>query len=90
MTYQVDIAINHNQAGKELDAELSVFNLAGVRVAVLNKRVLAEGYRTTMFRWDGMTSGGALLPSGFYIGNLRIVTPEGLSAQKPVKIIISR
>lgn len=90
MTDQLNIAINHNQAGKELDAELSIYNLSGVQVAVLNKRIFAEGYRTTMFRWDGRTSGGALLPSGFYIGNLRIITPDGLSAQKPVKIIISR
>lgn len=90
MTSRVDIAINHNQAGRELDAELSIFNLSGMQVAELNRRIFAEGYRTTLFTWDGRSSEGAPLPSGFYIGQLRMVTPEGLSAQKPIKIIIAR
>lgn len=86
----VEFAIGHNQAGKELKADLSVFTLSGQKVAGLNTSLMPEGYRTKVFRWDGRGGGGKPVSPGFYIANLRIQTPEGYISDKSVKIVITR
>jgi hypothetical protein len=85
-----EFAIGHNQAGKELKADLSVYNLSGQRVAELNSSLVPGGYRTKMFKWDGRGGGGKPVAPGFYIANLRINTPEGFVSEKSVKIVIAR
>lgn len=86
----ITFAIGHNQAGKELKASLSVYNLTGSMVATHSKTLLAGGFRTQVFRWDGTGPGGYPLTPGFYIANLRVETPEGFVSDKSVKIIIAR
>ncbi len=90
MINEIDFAIGHNQAGRELKAELSVYNLSGNKVATIKRNIFAGGYRTSLFRWNGEGTSGSLLSSGFYIAKLRIETPEGLVSDKSIKIIIAR
>lgn len=90
MVNDINFFIGHNQAGKELDAELAIYDLAGARVAYLGNKLLPAGYRSQVFRWDGTETGGKPLASGLYIANLRVKTPEGYVSDKSVKIIIAR
>jgi hypothetical protein len=90
MRDQVTFAIEHNQAGKEMNLTLDIFSLSGSRVASLNESIFAEGYRTTGFDWDGRGSDGRRLADGFYIGRIRLKTSDGLVADKSVKIVIAR
>lgn len=90
MRDDITFAIGHNQAGKELKASLSVYNLTGSLVASHSKTLLAGGFRTPVLRWDGTGPGGYPLTPGFYIANLRVETPEGFVSDKSVKIIIAR
>ncbi|MFH1119610.1 MAG: type IX secretion system sortase PorU [Bacteroidota bacterium] len=90
MNDQITFEFEHNQAGQELIAELDIYTLSGSKVATLDNQILAEGFRTTVFGWDGRSSEGYLLSNGFYIGRLRIKTETGLSSEKSVKIIIAR
>ncbi len=90
MVDEINFAIGHNQAGKELKAELSVYNLSGNKVATIKRNIFAGGYRTSLFKWNGDGQYGSRLSSGFYIAKLRIETPEGFVSDKSVKIIIAR
>jgi len=89
MKDKITLEIEHNQAGQELIAQLDIYTLSGNRAASLNRRIFAEGFRTTSFEWDGRGSDGHLLSSGFYIGRLKITTLSGLSSEKSVKIVIA-
>ncbi|HLO92080.1 MAG TPA: type IX secretion system sortase PorU [Lentimicrobium sp.] len=86
----INFAIQHNQAGKELSAQLTLYNLSGIKVASFEKISTPEGFRSNFFTWDGRNSNGKPVAAGFYIANLRITTPEGYTADKSVKIIIAR
>lgn len=89
MKDKITLEFEHNQAGQELMAQLDIYTLSGNRAATLNRRIFAEGFRTTSFEWDGRGSDGHLLSSGFYIGRLKITTLSGLSSEKSVKIVIA-
>lgn len=90
MRDNVTFAIGHNQAGKELSLTLSVYNLTGSLVTTYQKKLLAGGFRTPVFQWDGRGLNGRPLTPGFYLANLRVETPEGYTSDKSVKIIIAR
>jgi hypothetical protein len=49
--------------------DLSVFDLAGRRVATLHRGELEAGEQ--VFEWGGVTEGGDLAPSGFYVVRFR-------------------
>lgn len=87
--YYINFAVDHNQAGKELKAELSVYNLSGIKVASAAKNIVPEGYRSTLFLWNGKGFDGNDVAAGFYIVNLR-VSSEDYSSDKSIKIIIVR
>jgi len=90
MKENITFEFEHNQAGQELLARLDIYTLTGSKAATLEKRIFAEGFRTTGFVWDGRGSDGHLLSNGFYIGRLIINTTTGLSSEKSVKVIIAR
>jgi len=87
---EVQFAIGHNQAGRELHADLTVYNLYGHKVAALSRNVTTEGYRTNIFKWDGRGGNGHAVSPGFYIANLRVRTSDGKNSDKSVKLIIAR
>lgn len=82
--------IEHNRAGEELELLLQIFSLQGSKVAELKRTIFAGGYRTPAFEWDGRGSGGRLLTSGLYIGNLTVKSVTGQRAAKALKIAITR
>jgi len=82
--------IEHNRAGEELELLLQIFSLQGSKVAELKRTIFAGGYRTPAFEWDGCGSGGRLLTSGLYIGNLTVKSVTGQRATKALKIAITR
>ncbi|HLN53263.1 MAG TPA: type IX secretion system sortase PorU [Lentimicrobium sp.] len=86
----ISFILGHNQANRELIAELSVYNLSGTRVFADRKNIKPEGYRTKVFSWNGQETGGHNLSAGFYIANVRLTTSEGFASDKSVKIIITR
>ncbi len=90
MQNEINFVIGHNQAGKELRALLNVYSLAGQRVAMIDEKIYAGGYRTALWKWNGTGLEGNRLRAGMYIANIRIETPEGYISDKSVKIIIAR
>jgi hypothetical protein len=86
----MQFTIGHNQAGKELITEFTVFDLAGNKVSSRNKRIFADGYRTSMINWDGRGDNGKILAPGMYIAQFRITSPEGMVAKQSIKIVIAR
>ncbi|MBK6963923.1 MAG: type IX secretion system sortase PorU [Bacteroidales bacterium] len=90
MTDNITFAIEHNQAGQVLDAQLDIYTLSGQKAASFSSQIYAEGYRTAGFEWDGRSSDGHPLSNGFYVGRIRIKTSSGLVSEKSVKVVIAR
>ena len=90
MQDEINFVIGHNHAGKELKTLLNVYTITGQRVAMIDKKIKAGGFRTPVLKWNGTGIDGNKLRAGMYIANLRIETPEGYVSDKSVKIIIAR
>lgn len=90
MRDHMQFTISHNQAGKELLTDFTVYDLTGNKVSSRKKRIFASGYRTSLVQWDGRGDNGNLLAPGMYIGQFRISTPDGLVAKQSIKIVIAR
>ncbi len=54
----------------ESTVELSVYNILGEKICTLFNGVLAKGRH--LFRWNGRSAGGALMPSGVYFYQLQV------------------
>ncbi len=80
----------HNKAGEDLQLELGIYNLAGIRVAMLNRTIFAGGYRSLAFDWNGTSASGSYLASGLYIGRLKVRDMSGNESVTSVKISLIR
>lgn len=80
----------HNKANENLTLNLSIFSLAGIQVASLNRTIFADGYRSVAFEWDGKGANGNPISSGLYIGRLRVKDSAGNESFTSVKISIIR
>jgi flagellar hook assembly protein FlgD len=54
----------------EGEAELSIYDLGGRRVAVLHRGALPAGNHT--FEWRGLDGSGHRLPPGIYLSRVRV------------------
>lgn len=84
------LIFEHNKAGENLDLNLSIFSLAGIQVASLNRTIFADGYRSVAFEWDGRGANGSQISAGLYIGRLRVRDALGNESFSSVKISIVR
>ncbi|MBW6491756.1 MAG: type IX secretion system sortase PorU [Lentimicrobium sp.] len=89
-SYNAQFIFEHNKAGENLDLELGIFSLMGKQVAVFNRTIFAEGYRSPAFDWDGRGFNGNYITPGFYIGRLRVRDESGDESVASVKVSVIR
>ncbi len=68
--------IGHNQAGKNLIAEIEVFDTQGRSVRLLSAEFTASGNNFEGIRWDGASSGGSQLTPGIYVYRVSLTDRE--------------
>ena len=82
--------IEHNRPDSNLRLVLSIYDISGALVRVIDQQVDSPGYRLEPVEWDGTTSGGAELGGGIYIYQATLSTEEGEIASSSGKLIIAR
>lgn len=87
---QTHFVFEHNQPGRDLDIDLSIFSLDGRLVHQIKKQVTTNGYRTNPIPWDGRSGNGSPLPAGFYVYRVRVDAGEGFSNEMSEKLLIVR
>ena len=80
----------HNHPDEQLDAKISIYNIAGGLVKNIEQTFIPEGSRTSTLTWDGTDNNGARLPSGVYVYRLNISTDKGFQSSAYQKLVIVR
>lgn len=87
MYEEINFAVSHNQADKDIIANLTVYDMTGLMVASFKKNIITAGFYTTIHKWNGRGINGRRISPGMYIAKIRIETKNGLFADKTVKFI---
>jgi len=83
-------SISHNRPDQELRLVLTIHELSGALVRIIDTRVYSPGYRLEPLEWDGTSSGGSKMGGGVYVYRATLSTDEGEVASSSGKLIISR
>ncbi len=82
--------ISHNRPDRELRLVLTIHNLSGEMVRIIDTKIYSPGYRLDPPEWDGTSSGGSKMGGGVYVYRATLSTEEGEVASSSGKLIISR
>lgn len=80
--------IEHNRPDREMRLVLTIFNLSGKIVRIIDRQVYSAGYRLEPLPWDGTGSGGSKLGGGVYVYRAVLTTEEGETATDSGKLIL--
>lgn len=83
-------SFGHNQIGNNIDIQISIFDIMGRLVAVLEDHVAGTSARTNPLRWDGRANNGQLLPAGVYVYCITATNDREERASVTSKFIITR
>ncbi|MFT6411853.1 MAG: hypothetical protein ACJA15_002685 [Flavobacteriales bacterium] len=87
-TTRTQFMFEHNQACAFLDVQVQVFTVSGKIVKNINRIVRSEGFRGEPIEWDGLDDFGDQIGKGVYVYRVKVVTPEGQTAEKFEKLVI--
>ncbi len=80
--------IEHNRPDREMKVVITIYNLSGALVRIIEQQVFSPGYRLEPLSWDGSSAGGAQLGGGVYIYHATLTTSEGEVATESGKMIM--
>lgn len=81
---------DHNQAGRELEVQIQIFNMSGNLVRTIREEMKPGGYRSTPIRWDGSTEGGYPISKGMYVYRLIVTNELGEQDELRSKLVFHR
>jgi len=82
--------IEHNRPDSQLRLVLTIYNISGEMVRLIDMQVESPGYRLDPVEWDGNSSGGAPLGGGIYVYRATLSTEDGDGASSSGKLNIAR
>ncbi|MEN8157782.1 MAG: type IX secretion system sortase PorU [Bacteroidota bacterium] len=85
---QTLFSIEHNRPDQNMKVVVTIHNLSGEVVRIIERDVYSAGYRLEPLPWDGTSSGGAKLGGGIYIYRATLSTEEGEVATNSGKLIL--
>ena len=83
-------SVEHNRPDSNLRLVLTIYNLSGKMVRIIDRQIDSPGYRLEPVMWDGTSSGGAKMGGGVYIYRATLSTDDGEVASSAGKLIIAR
>ncbi len=86
-TNETSVVFDHNQAGNNLEVQLSIYNLTGQKVRTIEKQITGNAFRSEPIKWDGRNDGGDALPEGLYIYSVFVTNEKGESNEKHAKML---
>jgi flagellar hook assembly protein FlgD len=81
---------DHNQAGRNLDVEIHIYNMSGLLVKTIREEIMSDGYRSKPMRWNGTTEGGYPISKGLYVYRLMVTNELGEKSELRSKLIFHR
>lgn len=85
----VQFIISSDRPMAALACDLEVFDINGVRIWHAKTDDRTDASSSLKFNWDYTTAAGNRVNKGIYICRATVVTPEGKTAKKSKKIVIS-
>ena len=87
-TTHTEFWFEHNQANKQIYAQVQIFTVSGKLVKTIEKNIINEGFRSTSMVWDGLDDYGDRLARGVYIYHLKVRAENFSVADKYEKLVI--
>lgn len=78
----------HNQPHTDLRISVEVFSVAGRRIKLIHQTINTPGNRSSGIDWDGTDDYGQKIGRGVYLYRLRVVAPQGQSAEKWERLVV--
>jgi len=82
--------IEHNRPDQNLRLVLTIYNLSGEMVRIIDEQIFSPGYRLEPVMWNGTSSGGKRLGGGVYLYRATLSTEDGEVATESGKLVITR
>jgi len=82
------ISAEHNRPDEMLDVTITIFNINGALIRILNTSIVATGYQLAPVEWDGITSGGERAGKGVYPYMVKITAGNGETSTISGRMII--
>ena len=87
-TTHTEFWFEHNQANKQMYAQVQIFTVSGKLVKTLEKNITNEGFRSTSITWDGLDEYGDRLAKGVYVYRLKVRAENLSMTDKYEKLVI--
>jgi flagellar hook assembly protein FlgD len=87
-TTSTKFMFEHNQSCDQLDVQIQIYSVSGRLVKTIQEKVATKGFRTEGISWDGRDDYGDQLARGVYVYRLKLLTVEGITAEKTEKLVI--
>lgn len=80
--------VEHNRPDRDMRLVLTIYNLRGEMVRIIDEQVYSPGYRLEPVKWTGTSEGGASLGGGIYIYRATLSTLDGETATASGKLVL--
>lgn len=80
--------IEHNRPDQTMNVHITIYNLSGEMVRIIDEEIYSPGYNVEPIPWQGDSSGGAKLGGGVYIYRATLTTATGETATSSGKLIL--
>jgi hypothetical protein len=80
----------HNKPGVDLQVTISIFDMGGRNIAVLEENLNTSGFNSTPLEWDLKDNNGNALRQGIYPYRLRVTDSSGSIAESFQKLVVIR
>ena len=79
----------HTLPDTDMDVEISIFDLSGRRVKVINANAFTDGFSVQGIKWHGNGENGIKIPNGIYIYNIKVISNVlGISVESPFEKLV--
>ncbi len=88
VSIETKISVEHNRPDENLNITISIFDMSGRVIRMLNSSAYSTGYRISPITWDGTSEGGKRAGRGVYPYRITVRTGSGETAISSGSIII--
>jgi hypothetical protein len=82
--------IEHNRPDQNLRLVLTIYDMSGHMVRIIDRQLFSPGYRLEPVIWNGTSSGGERLGGGVYLYRAALSSEDGEEVMKSGKLVITR
>jgi hypothetical protein len=85
---ETHITAGHNRPGEGISVTITIYNMAGGVIRILNEKLPTNGYQLPPVAWDGNDNSGNRAGKGLYLYKVTATTGKGETADISGRLII--